>query len=37
MLAWCGERWPGMLGMLGVYQKLFGRVVRELIGKGVVR
>ncbi|KAJ9137569.1 Positive regulator of purine utilization [Pleurostoma richardsiae] len=37
LLAWCGERWPGMLGMLGVYQRLFNRVVRELIGKGIVR
>ncbi|EPE09322.1 c6 transcription factor [Ophiostoma piceae UAMH 11346] len=37
LLAWCGERWPGMLGMLGVYQRLFGRTIRELIGKGIVR
>ncbi|KAK7413260.1 hypothetical protein QQX98_007848 [Neonectria punicea] len=37
LLAWCGERWPGMMGMLGVYQKLFGRITRELIVKGIVR
>ncbi|CAK7207306.1 hypothetical protein SEUCBS139899_010116 [Sporothrix eucalyptigena] len=37
LLAWCGERWPGMLGMLGVYQKLFARTVRELIRRGILK
>jgi hypothetical protein len=37
LLAWCGERWPGMMGMLGVYQRLFRRIVRELITNGMVR
>ncbi|CAK7208919.1 hypothetical protein SCUCBS95973_000276 [Sporothrix curviconia] len=37
LLAWCGERWPGMVGMLGVYQQLFGRTIRELIVRGFVR
>lgn len=37
LLAWCGERWPGMMGMLGVYQRLFRRIVRELITNGIVR
>ena len=37
LLAWCGERWPGMLGMLGVYQQLFKRTIRELIVRGFVR
>ncbi|KAH8892675.1 hypothetical protein GQ53DRAFT_719125 [Thozetella sp. PMI_491] len=36
LLSWCGERWPGMLGMLGVYQKLLRRALRELIRKGIV-
>lgn len=36
LLAWCGERWPGMLGMLGVYQRLFSRSIREMIVKGLV-
>lgn len=37
LLAWCGERWPGLLGMLSVYQRLFGRTIRELIARGIVR
>lgn len=37
LLAWCVERWPGMMGMLGVYQRLFRRVTRELIVSGVVQ
>lgn len=37
LLAWCGERWPGMLGIFGVYQQLFRRTVRALISKGLVR
>lgn len=37
LLAWCGERWPGMLRMLGVYQRLFGQVTRALIRLGVVK
>lgn len=37
LLAWCGERWPGMLGMLGVYQRLFAKTIRELIGRGILR
>jgi hypothetical protein len=37
LLAWCVERWPGMLGMLEVYQRLFYRVTRELIKAGVVQ
>lgn len=36
LLAWCVERWPGMLGILEVYQQLFHRVTRELIKKGAV-
>ncbi|KAI1372064.1 hypothetical protein F4677DRAFT_273711 [Hypoxylon crocopeplum] len=36
LLAWCGERWPGMVRMLGVYQRLFRRIVREIIVKGMV-
>ncbi|KFA81537.1 hypothetical protein S40288_09056 [Stachybotrys chartarum IBT 40288] len=36
LLAWCGERWPGMLSMLGVYQKFMTRMTRELIGLGLV-
>lgn len=36
LLAWCVERWPGMLGMLEVYQRLFHRVTRELIKQGTV-
>lgn len=37
LLSWCSERWPGMLRMLRIHQKLFGRVTRELIRLGVVR
>lgn len=36
LLAWCAERWPGMARMLRVYQKLFRRIVRELIRRGLV-
>ena len=37
LLAWCVERWPGMLGMMDVYQILFRRLTRELIAKGIIR
>ncbi|KAI1453751.1 hypothetical protein F4805DRAFT_469864 [Annulohypoxylon moriforme] len=37
LLSWCSERWPGMLRMLKIHQKLFARVTRELIRLGVVR
>ncbi|KAI1080826.1 hypothetical protein F5B20DRAFT_539100 [Whalleya microplaca] len=36
LLSWCVERWPGMAGMLDVYKRLFKRLTRELIRKGLV-
>ncbi|KAI1105599.1 hypothetical protein F4804DRAFT_303939 [Jackrogersella minutella] len=36
LLSWCVERWPGMAGMLDVYKRLFRRLVRDLIRKGLV-
>ncbi|KAI1335050.1 hypothetical protein F5Y15DRAFT_428528 [Xylariaceae sp. FL0016] len=36
LLSWCVERWPGMAGMLEVYQMLFRKLTREVIRKGLV-
>ncbi|KAH8676216.1 hypothetical protein BX600DRAFT_546898 [Xylariales sp. PMI_506] len=37
LLGWCCERWPGMVSMLEEYKKLFKRLTRELIRKGLIR
>lgn len=37
LLSWCGERWPGMIGMLETYQELFRKTAKDLIRNGIVR
>ncbi|EFX02280.1 c6 zinc finger domain containing protein [Grosmannia clavigera kw1407] len=37
LLAWCGERWPGLLGILQIYQRLFSRTIKLLIQMGIAK
>ncbi|VUC21021.1 unnamed protein product [Clonostachys rosea] len=36
LLGWCAERWPGFIETLGVHNKLFSRLTKELIKLGVL-
>lgn len=36
LLRWCADRWPGMSGLLEVYESLIKRLNRELISRGMV-
>lgn len=36
LLQWCAERWPGMEGMRDMYQRLAGRVIPEMVKKGII-
>ncbi|KIW37503.1 uncharacterized protein PV06_10156 [Exophiala oligosperma] len=36
LLRWCADRWPGMAGLLTVYEELFKQLNRELIRRGMV-
>lgn len=36
LLQWCAERYPGMEGMRDIYLKLAGRVISEMVRKGLM-
>ncbi|OJJ03405.1 hypothetical protein ASPVEDRAFT_84852 [Aspergillus versicolor CBS 583.65] len=35
LLSWCVQRWPGMVGMLNVYKKLFDAVIPKIMRLGL--
>ncbi|KAH8900675.1 hypothetical protein GQ53DRAFT_708567 [Thozetella sp. PMI_491] len=35
LLHWCAERWPGMRGLLDVFEELLSRLARELVRRGM--